>query len=132
MTLALELSAATWGLWPELLVEGLVVVVAAGYLWYAMAPKPDFPIAPLRLRLLSAVGLVATLALIFIGGIWPSLLTIMAIPAIPAPFLFGVAIFNPGFISGKQYLRAYLNLCVLLSGLAWAAEFFWRFRLYWK
>lgn len=132
MTLALELSTGTWGLWPELLVESLVVVVAAGYLWYATAAKPDSRTPPLRLRLLSVVGLVATLALIFIGGIWPSLLTIMAIPAIPAPFLFGVAIFNPEFIGRKQYLRVYLNLCVLLCGLAWAAEFFWRLRLYWK
>lgn len=132
MTLKLGLSAAIWGLWPELLVEGFVAVAAAAYLWYVTVTHTASSKAPPRARVLSFAGLVITAALIFLGGIWPSVLTIMAIPAIPAPFLFGIAIFDPPFVGRKRYLRVYLNVCVFLSGLAWVTEFFWRFRLYWK
>ncbi len=103
----------------------IVVVAAAGYLWGMLATKLDCPSVRLRLRLLSVVGLAVTLALICLGGVWPSLFTIIAIPAIPAPILFSVGLLNPMFIGRKPNLRLYLNLCVLASGLAWAVEMSW-------
>ena len=91
-----------------------------------LTAKFDFPISsPLRFRLLSLAGLSATVALIFLGGIWPSAYTFVAILAIPAPFAFAIILFRPMVISEQPKLRLYLNLCVVASPLAWAFQI-WR------
>jgi len=77
------------------------------------------------LRLLCFGGVLVTLALIYLGGIWPSLFTLIAIPALPSPLLFLVAIFRPSLIRNHEYLRWYLVGCCIASVLSWLLEVWW-------
>ena len=51
--------------------------------------------------------------------------TIVAIPAIPAPFVFGALIVYPSLVINWTKTRTYLNACVVASGLCWAAQVIW-------
>jgi hypothetical protein len=107
-------------LWPE----GISIIVAAIYLVGMANLAKDFNAASKRIRLLSFIGLCATSALIFLGLISPYY-GIIAIPAIPAPILFVIAIFRPTLISNGPKLRIYLAVCVSASALASGFQLFW-------
>ena len=106
----------------------IVIAVSAAYLLGALigglGPRNTAP----RQRLLAVTGFVATLGLIVLGGIWPSLYTLLAIPALPAPFILAGAIARPTLASSRPKLRVYLTLCVVASVLAWAYQLWWLHR----
>ena len=125
MILALWLSGAfTRTPWPEV----LAVVVASVYLWGISSGGLGPATTVARQRVLAVFGLVATAELIFLGGIWPSAITLVAIPALPAPFIFAGMIARPALTSGRPKLRIYLSLCVIVSALAWAFQIWWELR----
>ena len=107
-------------LWPE----GLLITAAVIYLLGIRATATDSPTISTRIRLLSFVGLCITGALIFLGLISPYY-AIIAIPAIPAPFFFGILIFRPNLVSKRPKLRPYLTLCVAASALTSVFQLFW-------
>jgi hypothetical protein len=125
MILALWLGGAfTRTPWPEV----LAVVVASVYLWGISNGGLGPASTVARQRLLAVLGFVATAELIFLGGIWPSAITLVAIPALPAPFIFAGTIARPALASGRPKLRIYLTLCVVASALAWAFQIWWELR----
>jgi hypothetical protein len=80
---------------------------------------------PTRTRLLSLVGLVLVLGLIYLGGIWPSFFTLAAILVLPAAFVFPAAIFRPALLSNSPKLRGYLVWSAAISFLSVAYEVVW-------
>ncbi len=108
-----------------LLFVGLLLVTAAVYLVGMRNIKPDVSTKSVRMRLLLFAGLMVTASLIFLGGIWPSYFTLVALPVVPAPFLFGYLIFRPRLVSSWHKVRPYLAVCVILSAISWVSELFW-------
>jgi len=76
-------------------------------------------------RLLFLGGLVVTALLLYLGGIWPSIYTLIAIPALSSPILFLVAVFHPTLIRNHRILRYYLVVCSIVAALTWVFEFWW-------
>lgn len=76
-------------------------------------------------RLLCLVGLAVTGAMICLGAVWPSYFTILAIPVLPAPFLFVAAVARPRLLTQSSRLRIYLRASVILSLLCIAEEWIW-------
>ncbi len=72
-----------------------------------------------HLRVLSALGLLASAAGIFLGGIWPSAYTPVTILMIPALFIFIFAAVRPAAVWRRRGLRLYLHFCVFAAGLMW-------------
>lgn len=90
-----------------------------------VAAKLLDPAHPTRTRVVSLVGLVLVLGLIYLGGIWPSPFTVAAIFVLPAAFVFPAAIFRPAFLSNSLKLRGYLIGSATVSFLALAYEVVW-------
>lgn len=107
--------------------EAIVVAVCVTYLCGALASPMVSEPASVRFRFLSLAGFLATGALIFLGGIWPSYYTILAIAALPAALVFGVAIFRPMVAWSRPKLRAYLTVCVVAAAISWAFQIYWEF-----
>ena len=76
-------------------------------------------------RFLNVMGFLSTTSLIFLGAIWPSLFTVLAILALPALVLFLVAAFRPR--PRSALVRGYLLGAVVASGLSWIIEFWWEY-----
>jgi hypothetical protein len=110
-------------LWPEEFMVAVSVVYSAGI----MTTRVDSANLHTRTRLLSFVGLGATAALLFLGLLSPYY-GIVAFFAIPAPIIFGILMIRPALAWKNPKLRAYLNICVLASGLTWAFQIFWELR----
>lgn len=122
MILALWIGGAfTRTPWPEV----LAIVVPPVYLWGISIGGLGPASTAVRQRLLAVLGLVSTAELIFLGGIWPSAITLVALPALPAPFIFASTIVRPALASSRPKLRIYLTLCVVVSALAWAFQIWW-------
>jgi len=66
------------------------------------------PSGPVISRVVCFFGFLTCSALIFLGAVWPSVYTFVAIATIPAPFLFGFGIFKPEFIYNRRRLNLYL------------------------
>ena len=81
-----------------------------------------------RSRLVSSIGCCVTVALVLLGSAWPSLYTVIAIPALPAPFIFGAMIIRPSLFHTRRKVHWYLNICVAASGLAWLLQVWWELR----
>jgi len=81
--------------------------------------------ATLKQRLLYVAGAVVCLALLLLGGVWPTLFTAFALFAFPSPILFLVGSFKPGFIAERPKLRFYLIVCVVLAITSWSIEIAW-------
>lgn len=110
-------------IWPEIL------AFAGAVAYFCVILKTKLVLHELtRLRVLSMLGFVVTASLVLLGALWPSLYTIIAIPVIPALFVFGVAIFRPLLVGKRRKLHFYLNLSVLVSGVAWAFQMLWELR----
>jgi len=77
------------------------------------------------IRLLCFGGAIITAWLVVLGGIWPSLYTLVAIPALPSPLLFLVAVFRPSLIRKHPFLRFYLIACVVAAGLCSLYDIWW-------
>jgi hypothetical protein len=80
---------------------------------------------PVRTRLLSLVGLLVTAATIYLGGVWPSLYTLIAVPILPAPFIFATAIVRPAVLLKSPKLRVYLLVCVCVSVVTLIGDQIW-------
>lgn len=104
----------------------LVIAASITYFWGTLDWKKINP--TIRVRLLSILGLVVTAALVFLGGVWPSAYTPLAIFGIAAPFIFVVALFWPTSIWKRPNLRIYLNACVFASMLCWMLQIWWELR----
>lgn len=115
-------SNPIWTLWPE----GLMITAAIIYLSGTNIWAPDVSVSPTRIRLLSFVGLFVTGSTVLLG-IVPSYYTIIAIPLIPAALVFGVLVFRPQLIQKWHWLRVYLKISVIISGLAWTVQLLWLF-----
>jgi len=76
-------------------------------------------------RLLCAFGALLTGALVVLGGIWPSVFTLVAILALPAPFMFLFAVFRPTFFRSHRLVRYYLLFCSVAAALCWIDEVVW-------
>jgi hypothetical protein len=74
-------------------------------------------------RLLCLVGAVFTASIILLA-LYPGLFTFVAIPVLPAPFLFLAAVIYPALIH-KQRLRFYLVGSLVIVTLSWIYEFWW-------
>jgi hypothetical protein len=83
-----------------------------------------------RTRALFAGGAVLTSSLVYLGAIWPSAYTLVAIPVVPAPFLFLYATFRPPFAFSRPRLMRYLCVASALSVLTWLFEVWWLYRLH--
>lgn len=118
-------AATISGLWRGLWLESSVIAVAAVYLWGISSGGLGPASTVVRQRLLAIFGLMATAALIFLGGIWPSIFTLVAIPVIPSLFFFAGTIVRPALASSRPKLRVYLTLCVIASALAWVCQISW-------
>jgi hypothetical protein len=104
----------------------LVIAASILYFWGTIDWKKFNP--TVRIRLLSILGLLVTAALAFLGGVWPSAFTLVAIIGIAAPFIFVVALFWPAPIWKRPKLRIYLNACVFASVLCWIDQLCWELR----
>jgi len=71
------------------------------------------------------MGALLTTALIFLGASWPSLFSIFALLAIPAPGIFVIAAVKPQILTDMRIVRFYLWACVILSIGSWVAEILW-------
>lgn len=119
--MALEiLSNPIWLMWPEL----LMVAAAAIYLSATKNLRSNGPGMSSRVRLAAAAGSFSTASLVLLG-IRPSLYTIIAIPVIPAPFVFAALIFRPTLVMKWTKTTVYLNVSVVASGLCWVAQVIW-------
>lgn len=85
----------------------------------------------LRIRLLYVVGAILTTALIVLGALWPTLFSIFALLAIPAPGIFIIAAVKPHILTDMRVVRFYLWACVILSIGSWVAEILWLIK-YWR
>ncbi len=79
----------------------------------------------LQTKLLYVVGAFLTTALIVLGALWPSLFSIFALLAIPAPGIFVLAIVKPQVLTELPIVRFYLWVCVILSIGSWVAQILW-------
>ena len=77
------------------------------------------------LRLAALGGLLAALALVWLGAIWPSLFTVVAIVALASPFIFLAGIVRPALLREWRGIRGYAILCVVLSAACWIVEVAW-------
>jgi hypothetical protein len=66
-----------------------------------------------------------TASLLYLGGIWPSLFTVLALAALPSPLMFLWAVFRPSFVQGRPVLRWYLMACCLAAASCWLYEAWW-------
>jgi hypothetical protein len=80
---------------------------------------------PIRTRLVALGGFIVTLLLLFLGAIWPSVFTIIALFALPAPLLLAAVIVQPKVIAARPKLRVYLALCIGISILSCIYEAIW-------
>jgi hypothetical protein len=74
------------------------------------------------LRVFCFFGVILTAALLYLGGMWPSLFTIVAIFALPSPILFFIAFIRPSFIKNHLLLKCYLIGCSIAAVLCWLSE----------
>ena len=103
-----------------------VILASVAYLVAVLSFHADAGGA--RLRVLSGLGLLASAAGVFLGGIWPSAYTPVAILILPAPFIFIFAAIRPAAVWKRSNLRFYLHLCVIASGLMWVFQVLWELR----
>lgn len=68
----------------------------------------------LRTRVEVVAGFFVTLAMVFLGLMWPSLLSVVALAIAPAPLLFIGAMLKRDLIT-RHGLRAYLRIAVYAS-----------------
>ncbi len=118
--MTLTASNPAYSLWPEALLAALALV----YLLGLKAVEREGPIGATKTRLLAFIGLVTAGSTVLLGSN-PSHYTIVAIPLIPAPFLFGALIVRPRLIVQWAKLRAYLTVAVALSCLTWITQALW-------
>jgi hypothetical protein len=104
---------------------GVVSVSGAFYLLGMRNIPSNVAVKSLRMRILFLAGLFVTASLLFLGGIWPSVFTLAAIVALPAPFLFVFLIIRPSFVLSWDKVRHYLAVCIILSVLSWLGELLW-------
>jgi hypothetical protein len=81
------------------------------------------PEKPLQTRALCLIGLIVSSAFMILGGIWPSLFTLLAIPFIPTPLVYFAGVFWPNFIYQRPQLKFYLVLSALISFFCVGCEF---------
>ena len=77
------------------------------------------------LRVVAWVGLIATLALMVLGFIWPGIYTLVALFAIAAPFVFAASLARPEILRGRSLLANYAALCVVLACASWGFQCLW-------
>ena len=63
--------------------------------------------------------------MIFLGGIWPSIYTIIAITVLPAFFIFLIGIVRPSFFYKPYFLGLYLIYSIVVSVGGWISEVIW-------
>jgi hypothetical protein len=107
-------------MWPE----ALMVAAAVLYLIADRKLKSDEPGAVGGVRVVASIGLFSTSSLILLGT-RPNLFTIIAIPVIPAPFVFGTLLVSPKRIVQWTKTKVYLDACVITSALCWTAQAIW-------
>lgn len=81
--------------------------------------------SPLGTRLMCLGGAILTSALLYLGGIWPSPYTLVAIAALPSPVLFLVAAICPPFIQRHAFLRRYLIGCSTAAVVCLVYDIVW-------
>ena len=70
------------------------------------------------------LGLVALASLLGLAAIWPSIHTLLALPALPAILVFGAGLLAPG-LAGRAWVRWYGLAAVSLAALAWGVQLVW-------
>src|SRR5437868_466806 len=107
-------------LWPELLMATLAIFYILGL----KALERNGPISAAKTRLLALIGLVSAGSTVLLG-LTPSYYTIVAIPLIPAPFLFGALVVQPRLLFKWARLRGYLTMAEAVSCLTWITQALW-------
>lgn len=103
------------------------ILLSVVYVWGTLGSKAKWNERLRRFRLLDGAGFVATCFAIFLGAIWPSLSTIVAILVLPAAVLLLVAIIRPAIVSARPLVRKYVIAAVAVSGLLWIVQACWEF-----
>lgn len=78
-----------------------------------------------RVRGWSLAGALLISAVVWLGVIWPSIFTIVAVIIAPALLLFLIGAFQPAFYEGKRGVQLYLRACLLLAAACWLVELGW-------
>lgn len=112
----------------DIIVPGIFGAATITYIAGAITTKWNEAIAPRRVRLLCGAGLLVACGMVFLGGIWPSLFTIVAILVLPALFVFAVGFVRTRWFAGSPMLRVYSFASVIVSALCWVVEFVWLLR----
>jgi len=83
------------------------------------------PKNPIRSRLFALIGFLITSMMILLGGVWPSIYSLVALPFLPSPFIFIFTVFKPKFMNGRLVTLIYLVLSVIASVICWISEIIW-------
>lgn len=81
-----------------------------------------------RTRWESLLGAGTTLALLWLGFIWPSAFTLVAMVALPAPFLFLTTSADPTWLRRRPRTRRYLIACFMVAIVCWIVQIAWLLR----
>jgi len=63
--------------------------------------------------------------MIYLGAVWPSLYTLIALVILPAPLIFAGAMMRPLALAKSPKIRAYLLICVCISIIGLVDELVW-------
>jgi len=107
-------------LWPE----GLFIAAAAACLVGLTVLHRGHGVRSVGVRLISILGFVVTGGTVSLGLV-PSLYSFIAIPLIPSPIGFAIAIWRPGLLEEWRKMRYYLTGCVAAAVIVWTTQFFW-------
>lgn len=116
----------TWlrTLWPE----ALAIIVSLVSLFGLLRAEVSSARGRILVRVYTFMGLLSTGALLFLGALWPSFYSIVAIGAIPSPFFLLAVMIRPGFLLKAPKARLYLLLCLGASAFLWAFQLVWELR----
>jgi len=79
----------------------------------------------LRTSIEATLGIVVTGTAIFLGAAWPSLLTLIAVPVLPAPALFVWYAIAPRVFEKRRAVRVYMIVATLLGAASILVEAWW-------
>ena len=77
------------------------------------------------LRVVYLVGCIVCILMVLLGGVWPTLYTLIAVIVLPAIFIFIWAIFQPRKFLSTHRLKIYALFSVLISIAAWTYQAWW-------
>ena len=75
-------------------------------------------------RGVSVLAIISMMSSVYLGFVWPSLHTLLALTVAPALSLLGVRLVNPGRLRGPL-VRVYLRYAVVVPPVMWGLQSVW-------